>query len=116
MPPSRSASSLRRRTASSPASPWGLVTATLAAARRPLRDFDLGDLELAGLAVGQLHGHLVVALVADEGLAHGGLVGELALGRVGLGRAHDRVLQRLARPLVLDVDERADAHDLVVEL
>ena len=34
--------------------------------------------------------------------------------RVGLGRADDRVLQRLARPLVLDVDERADAHDVVV--
>src|SRR5215210_7853395 len=116
MPPSRSASSLRRRTASSPASPWGLVTATLGAALRSLRDFDLRDLELAGLAVGQLHGHLVVALVADQGLADGRLVGELVLGRVGLGRADDRVLERLARRLVLDVDERAHAHDVVVEL
>ena len=36
----------------------------------------------------------------------------LLLGRVGLGRADDRVLLRLAGLLVLDVHDRADLHDV----
>src|SRR5204862_1305752 len=69
---------------------------------------NFGDLELALLAVGQRDADLFTALAAHERLADRGLVGQLLLGGVGLGRAHDRELQRAAL-LVLDVDDRADA-------
>src|SRR4051794_28019239 len=48
-------------------------------------DVDLGDLELAGRALGDRHGDDVVALLADQRAADGRLVGELRLSGVGLG-------------------------------
>ena len=59
---------------------------------------------------------IVAALVAEQRLADRRLVGELVLRRVGLGRADDRVLDRLAGLLVLDVDDRADPDDVGREL
>ena len=64
---------------------------------------------------GHLHRDDLVALVAEQRLADRRLVGELVLGRVGLGRADDRVLHRLAGLLVLDVDDRADLRPTSVE-
>ena len=59
---------------------------------------------------------IVAALVADQRLADRRLVRELVLGRVGLGRADDLELARVAGLLVLDVDDDADADLLEVDL
>src|SRR3954466_4609778 len=108
MPSARSASSLRRRVARSSPSPpaWEVMASGYV---------DLGDLELDLAARGADLDH-VALLVAEQRLAHRRLVGEPLVGRVGLGRADDRVGDGLARVLVLDVDQRADAHDVVGEL
>src|SRR3954469_4870628 len=103
MPSERSCSSLARRAASS---------SSLTGSLHP--DGDLGDLELALLAVGQDDLGGVALLVAHEGLAHGRLVRQ-PLGRAGLGRADDDEGLLLAL-VVLDVDLRADAHDVGAEL
>src|ERR1700684_3121362 len=73
-------------------------------------DVDLRDLQLARRAARDLDGARLVALVSDQRAADRRLVGELRLLRLRLGRAHDRVLDRLARLFVLDVDDRADLH------
>src|SRR5690349_4249120 len=119
-PASRRAASLRRRAANSSGSfsPFSALSSGPLIARPgyPLAglepDLDLRDLELALGAAG--HGDLddLVALVPDERLPDRRLVRQAVLGRLGLGRADDRVLDRLPGLLVLDVDHRADA-DLV---
>src|SRR6478672_8321025 len=99
MPSARRRSSLARRTASRsdscsagagspPAGSSGaaMVPATLEA------DVDLGDLELAGRALGHLDRDDVVALVAQHRAADGRLVGDLVLPQAHLGRADDREL------------------------
>src|SRR3954470_932064 len=108
IPSARRASSLRRRVARSSASPpaWVLIASGYV---------NLGDLELE-LAAGHGDGDHVVSLAAQQRLADRGLVGEPLVRRVGLGRADDRVRRRLARLVVLDVDQGAHAHDVVVEL
>jgi hypothetical protein len=77
-------------------------------------DFDLGDLQHAHAAGGR-HPDLLATLATEQRLTDGRLVGQLQLGRVGLGRPDDRVLGRLAG-LVLDVDDGADRDDLGVEM
>src|SRR3954470_21536904 len=103
MPSAGSCSSLARRGASS---------SSLKGSLHP--DGDLGDLELALLAVGEDDLGGVALLVAHQGLAHGRLVRQ-PLGRAGLGRADDDEGLLLAL-VVLDVDLRADAHDVGAEL
>src|SRR4051812_24935319 len=75
-------------------------------------DVDLRDLELALGTAGHRHLDDLAALVAQQRLANGRLVGELHVGRLGLGGADDRVLDRLSRLLVLDVDDRADPDEV----
>src|SRR4051812_21069521 len=106
-PASRSSDSLRRRAASS--SPSALIR---------LADGDLGDLELAHLAGGQVHVHHVVLLVAEQRLADRRFVREPLRRRrgVGLGRADDHELIGLRPVLGLDVHGHADADDVGVEL
>src|SRR5687767_327958 len=77
---------------------------------------DLGDLQLLLRAARRLDGDDVVLRGADQRLADRGLVREAVLGRVGFGGADDPELLRLARLLVLDVDDGADADDLGVDL
>src|SRR5215212_1310469 len=116
MPSARRRSSFSRRTASRSldGSPPAPCSEPLIGGRLLLRDrLDLGDLELALGAPGDGDLDLLVAAVAEQGLADRGLVGQAVGRRVGLGRADDRVLDRLAGLLVLDVDHRADA-DFVV--
>src|SRR5689334_12195533 len=99
-PESRSRASLARRSASS----WDSersVSSDSPIGRASLCGFDLGDLELALGTARDLDGDDVAALVADEGLPDRRLVGELALGRIGLRRAHDLELLRVAGLLVL---------------
>src|SRR3954468_15787473 len=103
MPSERSCSSLARRAASS---------SSLKGSLHP--DGDLGDLELALLAVGEDDLGGVALLVAHQGLAHGRLVRQ-PLGRAGLGRADDDEGLLLAL-VVLDVDLRADAHEVGARL
>src|SRR3954453_7791161 len=103
MPSERSCWSLARRAASS---------SSLTPSLHP--DGDLGDLELALLAVGEDDLGGVALLVAHQGLAHGRLVRE-TLGRARLGRADDDEGLLLAL-VVLDVDLRADADDVRAEL
>src|SRR6185437_2865780 len=67
-------------------------------------DVDLGDLEFARGAARHLDRDGLVAFAAEQGTADRRLVGELVFEGLGLGRADDRVLDRLARLLVLDVD------------
>src|SRR6476469_1737678 len=74
-------------------------------------DVDLGDLELARGTARDLHGDGLVAFVPDQRAADRRLVGELVLVGLGLGRADDRVLDRLAGLLVLAVHHRADLDD-----
>src|SRR5579875_1896104 len=80
----------------------------LTSGRLPSGDVDLGDLQRALAARGD-DLHVVAALVTEQRLADGRLVGELHLRRVRLGRSDDRVLVRLARR-VLDVHDRPDTH------
>ena len=90
MPSARRRSSLARRAARQ------LGALLVGHGGRAYVDVDLGDLELALLAAGQRDVDGVAALVADERLAHRRLVGQLALRRVGLSRADDRVLLAVA--------------------
>src|ERR687893_301004 len=94
----RSRSSLARRSASA-------ALASAIAARR-LADVDLRDLELARGAARHGHGDDLVALAAEQRLAHGRLVREAPVRGIGLGRADDLVLRRLVGLLVLDVHDR----------
>ena len=75
-------------------------------------DVDLCDLELARGSSGNLHRNGLVALAAKQRTSDRRLVGELVLGGLGLGGADDRVARRLARLLVLDVDDRADRDNI----
>src|SRR6476660_8375617 len=104
MPSARRRSSFARRVARSSE----LSSSAIAA----LRDVDLSDLELALLAAGQGHVDRVAALVLEQRLADRGLVGELLLPGVRLGRADDRVLVGVAGLLVLDVHGHADLDDV----
>src|ERR1700761_2057252 len=101
-PAARSSSSLRRRVAKTSSGSSPKAEAPL------LVDVDLGDLQVPLSARG-CEGDLLPALAADQGLAHRRLVGELGLGRIGLGGADDRVLGGLP-VLVLDVYDRAHPH------
>src|SRR4051794_25607431 len=83
---------------------WGLP---LIAASLLQADVDLRDLELARRTARHLHRDGLVAFAADQCAADRRLVGELVLVGLGLGRAHDRVLDGLAGLFVFDVDDRA---------
>src|SRR5215213_2990593 len=83
---------------------------------RVLRSFDLGDLELALRTARHLDGDDVAALVTDQRFADRRLVRELRLRGIGLGRADDLELLRIAGLLVLDVNLDADANRVRVEL
>src|SRR3954451_10618979 len=120
MPSARRRTSLARRGGRNSAPPASAppVAGCSASATRGAglgRDVDLGDLELAGGAVGQADLDGVALLAAHERLADRRLVGELARLDVGLRRADDRVGRRLAL-LVLDVDRRADPDHVVGQL
>src|SRR6266498_3026677 len=77
-----------------------------------LRCLDLEDLELEHAArCGDLDG--LALLVADDGLADGGLVRELVLRRVRFRRADDVVLDRLLGGNVAQLDLRANGDDVL---
>src|SRR5690349_18005321 len=69
---------------------------------------DLGDFEFFLRTARHLDADHVVAFVADQRLADRGLVRELVLERVRLGRADDLAFLRVAGFLVLYVDDRAE--------
>src|SRR5215213_5097870 len=72
-----------------------------------LSGFDLEDLELHRAArSGDLD--RLTLLLADDGFAYRRLVRELVLGRIGLGRTDDAVLDRLLRFEIAQPDSRAD--------
>src|SRR3954447_19494096 len=77
--------------------------------------FDLHDLELQRTA-GSGHLDHVALLVAHDRLADGRLVRQLVLGRVGLGRAHDVVLEGLVGLHVPQADVRADGDRVLQDL
>src|SRR5207249_4758361 len=96
------------RRARSPAEPYvGMrrCRSTSEYRRVGLCRFDLRDLQLPRRAAGYRHGYDLAALVAHQGLADRGLVGELVVGGIRLGGADDGVLGRLVGLLVLDVDD-----------
>src|SRR5215210_7087564 len=115
MPASRRRSSLARRSASRSEDSRSGSSFTRGAYWE-LRRLDLRDLELLLGAARRLHRHDVVLPGADQRLPDRGLVRKLLLGRSGLGRADDLELLGLARLLVLDVDDGADADGLGVEV
>src|SRR4029450_2961621 len=86
------------------------------AAREVLGGFDLEDLVLQlGAARGcDLDG--LALLLADDRLTDRRFVGELVLGRIRLGGAHDVVFDRLLGGNVPQPDVRADAHDVLRDL
>src|SRR6476659_590835 len=111
IPASRSLSSFWRRSRSTSE---GCSSGSLMQARayRPLRGLDLGDFQFLLRPARNLDRDHVVALVAEQRFADRRLVGELVFGWVGLGGADDLEFLRVAGLLVFDVDDRAEA-DLV---
>src|SRR3712207_6318506 len=107
MPSARRASSFARLAASSSS-----LTRPTAGSLQP--DADLGDLERALAAAGQRHLDGVALLVAQQRLADRRLVGQ-PLRRLGLGDADDGELLLLSL-VVGHVDDRADPHDVRVEV
>src|SRR6185503_15223124 len=76
----------------------------------PLRD---GDDLVGDVAGGDLDGHVLALLLAEEGATDRALVADLALGRLGLGGADDGEALRAVRPA--DLHGRADL-DVVVRV
>src|SRR5690349_11704230 len=68
-----------------------------------LADLDDRVREVPG---GDLHEHLLALLLAEQGAAHGRLVGDLARGRLGLRGAHD--LERLGALVAVHLHGGAD--------
>src|SRR4029450_555137 len=83
---------------SASAAPWR-AQPTQSRERRPpaLGGLDLHDLELELRAAGRRDLHGLALLAAHDRLADRRLVRELPIGRVGLGRADDEVLDGLLR-------------------
>src|SRR5919108_226861 len=84
-------------------------------ARRTSRSFDAEDLELEG-ATRRRHLHGLALLPAYDRLADGRLVRQPQLGRIGLGRADDLVLERLPGVDVAQAHQRADRDDVGLDL
>src|SRR5712692_4638715 len=83
--------------------------------RRGLSSLDVQDLELERAARGR-HLDDLALLLAQDRLADGRLVRELALRRVRLRRADDVVLNGLVRVHVLQLHVRADRDDVLGDL